>query len=244
MVHEGRFLLLLNFSFLLLDLLLLLDLKHVILTLDSCLLSEGLLLLGELFLSSDLEVSLDPLPLLVFESFSLPGLSLTLLEGSLGAKSIDLSLSISGFLLELSKSLDLPLFLVLDSLGLKLSLVLLLISCLLVSNNLHLLVLLLLGALFLLDQGLSIGLGSLLHKGVDPLSLGLSSGGILLLHLLDVGEKLESLLVADLLLLHPLDGPLLDLVHDDLSALLSSLGLSGLSLLLLLEDLESLDLHH
>ena len=244
MVHQSILLLLLDLALLLLNLFLLLNLEHVVLSLDSSLLSQRVLLFGELLLSGNLKVSLDPHPLLVLESFSLPGLSLTLLEGSLGSECVNFGLSISCLLLELSESLDLSLLLVLDPLGLQLGFILLLVSSLLVSDDLILLIFLLLGSLLLLDQGLSIGLSSLLHEDIDSLPLGLGLLLVLLLHLLDIVEQLESLFVSNLLLLHPLDSSVLDLIDDDLSALLSGFMLPLFSLLFLLEDLEPLDLHH
>lgn len=124
------------------------------------------------------------------------------------------------------------------------SLILLLVSCLLISNNFLLGVLFLLGSLLLFDKRLGIGLGSLLHENVDSLSLALSLLLVLLLHPLDVGEQLKSLLISDLLLLHPRDSSVLNLVNDDLSSLLSGERLPLLSLFLLLEDFKSLNFHH
>ena len=133
---------------------------------------------------------MDSLSLLVLESFSLTSLSLSLLEGSLGSEGIDLSLLISSLLLLVSKLLSFSLLLILDSLGLQLSLVLLLVLGFLIGNDFLLLVLLLLGSLFFLDQRLGIGFSSLFHQGVDPISLSLSLGSILDLHPLDIAKEL------------------------------------------------------
>lgn len=151
-VHEGGFLLLLNLSLLLFDLLLLLDLDHVVLSLDSSLLSQGLLFLGELNLSGHLEIGCDSLSLLVLKSFSFSSLSFSLFEGSLGSKSINFGLSVGSFLLEFSKSLDFSLLLVLDSLGLELCFVLLLVLGFLVRNDCIFFVLCFLRSLVLLDE--------------------------------------------------------------------------------------------
>ena len=243
-INESVLLLLFNLSLLLFNLLLLLDLEHVVLSLNSSLLSEGALLLLELHLSGNLKVSLDSLSLLMLESFSLPSLSFTFLESSLGSQGIDLGLSIGSLFLELSQSLDFFLLLILDSLSFELSLVLFLVSSLLVSNNFLFLVLLLLGSLFFFNQRLGVGFSSLLHQDVDPLSLTLSCLGILRLHPLDVCKKLESLFISDLLLLHSLNGSVLDLINDDLSSLISGNLLSCFSMLLFLENLQSFDFHH
>jgi len=134
-LYQGIFLLLFDLSLLLFNLLLLLDLIHVVFSFDSCLLSKAQLLLAELFLSSYLEVGLDSHSLLSFQSFPLSGLSLAFLESSLSTKSVNLSLSISGLFLKLSKSLNFLLFFLLDSGGLTLSLVFLFVSSSLVLND-------------------------------------------------------------------------------------------------------------
>jgi len=244
MFNEGILLLFFNLSFLLLDLLLLLNLIHVIFPLDSGLFGETGLFFSELLLSGNLKISLDSLSLLVLESFTLSGLSFSFLESSLGPKSIDLSLSISSFFLELSKSLNFLFFFILDSGGLKLSFVLLLVLGSLILNDLLFMILFLSSSLLLLDQGLSISLGSLFHQVVDSLSFSLTCFSILSLHLFNIGQKVHLFLISDFLFSHSFDGSLLDLINDDLSALLSGLMLSNLSFFLLLENLESLDFHH
>ena len=146
-----------------LNLFLLLDLVHVVLSFNSGLLCERRLLLSKLLLSGKLEIGLDALSLLLLESFAFSGLSLTLLESSLCSEGIDFGLSIGSFLLELSESLDFSFFLFLYSLGLELSFVLLLVSGSLVGKNGLLLLFLLSSSSFLLNESLSIGLSSLLH---------------------------------------------------------------------------------
>ena len=202
------------------------------------------MLLRELPLASQLQVSLNPLSLLVLESLSLSGLSLTFFESTLGSESINFSLSISSLLLELSQPLDRSFFLILDSLGLKLSFILLLVLSLLVLDYLFFVGLLLSDPLLFLKGGLSVGLSSFLHEHIDSLSFLLLLILVLLLHFANVLEELEPLLVADFLLLHALHGPLLALVDDDLGALLAGLSLLGFALLLFLQHLEPLDLHH
>ena len=243
-VDESALLLLLDLALLLLDLLLFLDLEHVVLSFDSGLLSEGALLLLELHLSSNLKISLNPLLLLMLKSFSLPSLSLTLLECSLRSQSINLSLSISSLLLELSESLDFSFLLVLDSLSFELGFVLFLVSGFLIGDDFVLSVFFFLRSLFSLDQGLGVGFGSLLHQDVDPLSFGLSLLSIFLLHSLDVAKKLQPLLISDFLLLHSHNGSILNLIDNNLSSFISGLLLSLFSMLFFLEDLKSFDLHH
>ena len=244
MFNEGILLLFFNLSFLLLDLLLLLDLIHVIFPLDSGLFGETGLLFRELLLSGNLKISLDSLSLLVLESFTFSGLSLSFLESSLGPKSINLSLSISSFFLELSKSLNFLFFFILNSSGLKLSFVLLLVLGSLILDDLLLVIFFLTSSLLLLDEGLGISLGCLFHQVVDSHSFSLTCFSILSLHLVDISQKVHLFLISDFLLSHSFDGSLLDLINDDLSALLSGLMLSHFSFFLLLENLKSLDFHH
>lgn len=244
MFNEGILLLFFNLSFLLLDLLLLLDLIHVIFPLDSGLFGETGLLFRELLLSGNLKISLNSLSLLVLESFTFSGLSLSFLESSLGPKSINLSLSISSFFLELSKSLNFLFFFILNSSGLKLSFVLLLVLGSLILDDLLLVIFFLTSSLLLLDERLGISLGSLFHQVVDSHSFSLTCFSILSLHLVDISQKVHLFLISDFLLSHSFDGSLLDLINDDLSAHLSGLMLSHFSFFLLLENLESLDFHH
>lgn len=244
MFNEGILLLFFNLSFLLLDLLLLLDLIHVIFPLDSGLFGETGLLFRELLLSGNLKISLDSLSLLVLESFTFSGLSFSFLESSLGPKSINLSLSISSFFLELSKSLNFLFFFILNSSGLKLSFVLLLVLGSLILDDLLLVILFLTSSLLLLDERLGISLGCLFHQVVDSHSFSLTCFSILSLHLVDISQKVHLFLISDFLLSHSFDGSLLDLINDDLSAHLSGLMLSHFSFFLLLENLKSLDFHH
>ena len=243
-IDESVLLLLFNLSLLLFDLLLLLDLEHVVLSFNSSLLCERALFLLELHLSGNLEISLNSLSLRMLKSFSLPSLSFTFLESSLGSKGIDLSLSIGSLFLEFSQSLDFSLLLVLDSLGFELSFVLLLVSSLLVSDNFLFLIFLFLGSLFFFNKRLSIGFSSLFHEHVNSLSLIFSSFLIFIFHFLYVGQKLESFFISNFLLLHSFNGSFLNLIDDNLSSLLSSNSFSGLSLFFFLENLESFNFHH
>lgn len=243
-IDEGLLSVLLDLSLLQLDLLLLLNLVHVVLSLNASLLSQGRGLLLELLLSGLLEISLDALSLGLLKLFSFSGLSLALLKGSLGPKSIDFSLSIRSLFLELSETLDFSFFLFSDSLGFLLLFEFLLVLEALVLSNSCVLVLLFLLTFLFFKQSLSIGLGSLFHEQVDFLSLGLVGCFIFLSHFFNIGLQLDLLLISELLLFHSLDGSLLNLIDYDLGALLSGLSLPDLSLLLFLEDLESLDLHH
>lgn len=243
-LDQSLSLILLNLALLLLDLLLLLNLAHVVLALDTGLLSQVHLLLLELSLAGSLKVSSDAQSLLVLELFTESSLSFALLESTLGAKSIDLSLTIGGLLLELTKSLDLALLLVLDALRLNLSLVFTLILLALVLTNGGILVSFFLLSPLLLDKSLSVSLSSLLHEKVDAVLLGLGGSLIFLSHFLNVGKELHSLLVSNLLLLETDLSALLDLIDDDLSTFLASLSLTDLTLLLFLEDLKTLNFHH
>ena len=83
-IDEGLLLLLLDLLLLGLNLPLLLNLSHVVFSLDTSLVGETLLLLRELPLPGNFQVSLDSLSLELLESFSFSRLSLTLLESPLG----------------------------------------------------------------------------------------------------------------------------------------------------------------
>ena len=186
-IDEGLLSVLLDLSLLQLDLLLLLNLVHVVFSLDASLLSQSRGLLLELLLSSFLEISLDALSLGLLELFSFSGLSLALLEGSLSSESINFSLSVSSFFLELSETLDFSFFLLSDSLSfLLLFEFLLVLEALVLSNSVVLVLLFLLTFLFF-KESLSIGLCSLFHEQVDFLSLGLMSCFILLSHFFNIG---------------------------------------------------------
>ena len=161
---ESMFSVFLDLPFLQLDLLLLLDLVHVVFSLYTCLFGKGGGLFRELLLSSLFEVSLDSLPLGLFKLFSFSGLSLALFEGSLGSQSINLSLSVSGLFLEFSQTLDLPLFFFSYSLGLLLFLIFSLVLFTLMHSNSIILVLLLCGTFLFLKESLSIGFSRLLHQ--------------------------------------------------------------------------------
>lgn len=243
-VNECLLSVLLDLSLLEFHLLLFLDLVHVVLSLDSGLLSEGRSFLLELLLSSLLEIGLNALSLGLLQLFSFSGVSFALFEGSLGPESINLSLSISSLLLKLPKSLDLSFLLLSHSLGLLLLFELKLVLFPLMIGNSCVLVLLLLDSFLFLDECLGVRLSRLFHQQIDLSSLGLVSQLIFLAHLLDVGLKFDLFFVAKLLFFHSHDGSLLYLVNDNLSALLSSILFPDLSLLLFLEDLESFDFHH
>jgi len=110
-VDEGLLSIFFYLSFLQFYLLLFLNLVHVVFSLDSSLLSQSRGFFLELPLSGLLEIGLDPLSLGLFQLFSFSGTSLALFESSLCSECINFGLSISCFLLKLSESLDLTLFL-------------------------------------------------------------------------------------------------------------------------------------
>lgn len=244
MINKSLALILLNLALLLFNLLLFLNLAHVVLTLNTSLLSQVDLLLLELSLSSLLKICSDSLSLLMLELFSKTCLSFTFFECTLSSQSINFSLSIGGFLLKLSELLDLTLFLILESLSLKLSFMLLLVLGLLVCNDLHLLVLLLLCTLLFFNKSLSVGLSSLFHKDVHSLLLSNGSGLIFFPHSFDIVEELDSLFVSQFLLLESNLSTLLDLVNDDLGTLLPGMMLFDFSLFFGLENFQTLNLHH
>jgi hypothetical protein len=180
----------------------------------------------------------------MLELFAESSLSFTLLKCALGTESINLSLTIRGLLLKLTESLDFALLLILDTLRLKLSFVFTLILGTLMLTDGIILISLFILSLILFEESLSVGLSSLLHEEVNAVLLGLSGILVFLSHLIKVLKELHSLLISDLLLLEADLGALLDLINDNLSALLASLSFADLTLLLFLKDLETLNLHH
>ena len=178
-LDESLLSVLFDLSLLELYLLLLLDLMHVVLSLDSGLLGEGGGLLLELLLPGLLEVGLDALSLRLLQLFSFSSLSLSFLEGSLCSEGINLSLPVGSLLLKLPKSLDFPLLFLSQSLRLLLLLEFSLVLSSLMLNNLLIQVFFFLSSFLLLKKSLGIGLGSLSHEEIDLCSLGLVGSFIL-----------------------------------------------------------------
>lgn len=199
---EGLLSIFFDLPFLQLDLLLLLDLMHVVFSLYTSLLCKGGCLFRELLLSSLFEVSLDSLPLGLFKLFSFSGLSLALLKGSLGSQSINLGLSVSSLFLELTQTLDFPLFFFSNSLGFLLLLIFRLVLFALMVGNLILVVLFFSSTFLLLEESLSVSLSRLSHQKVHLSPLSLMSYLIFLSHFLDVDLELDLFLVSELLLFH------------------------------------------
>ena len=203
MAAEGILLLLLHsLLVLLLHLLLLNDLEECI---AFCLglLCELNLVLQELLLAR--RVQLGSLNLLLQDSvfFSLSGLSLALLEGSLGPQGVDLALSVCCPLLQLAEPLDFLLLLVSDSLGLHRSLLLLFDSSFVVLDDFLFLKLLLFDFLLFLLLGNSIGGLNFLLNLLVALLLDLLLFLVLLFALLDDPHHLGLLLLDGLALFHP-----------------------------------------
>jgi len=199
---EGLLSIFFDLPFLQLDLLLLLDLVHVVFSLYTSLLGKGGCLLRELLLSSLFEISLDSLPLGLFKLFSFSGLSLALLKGSLGPQSINLGLSVSSLFLELSQTLDFPLFFFSNSLGFLLLFIFSLVLFALMVGNLIFVVLFFSSTFLLLEESLSVSLSRLSHQKVHLSPLSLMSYLIFLSHFLDVDLELDLFLVSELLLFH------------------------------------------
>ena len=117
-VPEGTMSLLLELSLFILLLLLLLDNAEELITLGLGLLGQHHLTLNELLPSGNVEIlGLFTLQLSLLFLLS-AGLALTFLEGAFGTKGIDLTLTVSGALLELTQALDLQLFFFFDASGL------------------------------------------------------------------------------------------------------------------------------
>ena len=150
-LDEGLTFVFLDFTFLSFNLFLFLDLTHVVLTFNTSLLSQIYLLLIELSLSGLLKIGGNTLSLFMLKLLTKTSLSLTLLKGTFGSKSVNFSLSIGSLLLKFSELLDLTFLLILKSLGFKLSFVLLLVLSTLIGDDGLLLVLFLLSTFLLLE---------------------------------------------------------------------------------------------
>ena len=151
MLDEGLTFVFLDFTFLGFNLFLFLDLTHVVLTFNTSLLSQIYLLLIELSLSGLLKIGGNTLSLFMLKLLTKTSLSLTLLKGTFGSKSVNFSLSIGSLLLKFSELLDLTFLLILESLGFKLSFVLLLVLSTLIGDYGLLLVFFLLSTFLLLE---------------------------------------------------------------------------------------------
>ena len=112
MRSKGSMTLLVNLSLVFLKLLLFFDDSQELISLSLGLLGQHDFFLEELLLTGHVQVFGHLL--LLLNSFTLltSGLTLTLFEGSLGAKSINLTLAVSSSLLKFSQTLDLLLLLV------------------------------------------------------------------------------------------------------------------------------------
>ena len=200
--------------------------------------------LEELPLSRVLQVPEHLLLVLEVPPLLLSRLSLALFERALRPQRVDLSLSIGSLLLELPKSSDLALLLLLHALELRSLLLLSLCLGLVVVNNLLLKVLFLLLALVLDLYGPLVGLLDLAHHTEGTVLLGCEDSVLLLLDLFGLTDHLLHLPLTHLLLLDAFEFSFLDLINNDERALLLCVLALDLPLLLELERLESLDLHH
>lgn len=225
-------------------LLLLLDDSEELISLLFGLLSQQSFLLLELALSSSGHLvqnfNLMLLQLLLLQSLQ----SLALLERSFGPQRIDLGLSVRGSLLKLSESLDLLLLLSLGSLDFIEVLLLSLRLETIVVNDLLLQLLLLDDSLLFDVDGFLVGHLHLCHQNCSLPDLLLRLLPLLDLQVLALLQNKLLLPFLNLSLLDPLHLSLLNLINYDQRPL--SLGVLSLDLpfLLVLEALESLDLHH
>lgn len=171
-------------------------------------------------------------------------LLLSFFKSFLGSDLIKLSRTVLGALLELSKSLDLSLFLFFDADSLtNLGLLALLLSTDVV-GNLHIEYFLDLASLLLLCQSVLVGNLNLIVENCNLLTLDLSILSILTFDFLDIGKHGCFLTLEDLLLLGSLLLARLNLIDEDLLAAFAGLLSALLSLKLSLDDLQSLNLHH
>ena len=177
-------------------------------------------------------------------AFLLTSSPFSLLEGSLGAESIDLGLSVGCLLLQISQTLNFSFLLFLNSLFLGGEFSLFSSSLPVVFNDFKLSLLLLLLFDLLLGDGISIGFLNFFHHLRGLLFLLLGNTGFLLLLFLDIPKQLLLLFLKNFLFSKSFLLSLSDLVDDDSGTLVGCLLAGGLSLLVQLEVLQSLNLHH
>lgn len=148
---------LLQFTFLLLVFLLAINNAEEIVTLCLSLGGKGVLTLVKLSFASNLELSILALKTLLLSDLLAAGLALTLFEGTLGTESINLRLSVGSLLLHLTETGNFLLLLFLDAALLKSLGDFMLNFFLIVTDNLLLLVKLLLSKFGLLGEGNCVG---------------------------------------------------------------------------------------
>lgn len=205
---------------------------------------EPVIIVGKLSLASDVQLSELLLMFLLLCNLIRSVLMLGFLVGLLGSELVNGCCTVLGFLLELSQSLHLQFLLLLDSLVLSR-------LCFLSNENLSLV----LGnfviegffchtsGLFLLESILIGNLDLIVHD-LNATSLGFEYFHFLLLHLLNVCLELRLFQLEHFFLLLPLDLPGRNLVDDHLCTSLTSNGCPLLSLVLSLDRLQPLYLHH
>ena len=167
-----------------------------------------------------------------------------LLKSFLCTHLIKLCLTVLGTFLQLTKPLDLPFFLFLETDGFFDFSLFTLASLTLMLSNLGVQLPLSLNGGFLLVLLVLVCDLDLLVKDLDTLPLLISLLLVLSLDSLDVGKGGNLLLLSHLLVSIALLLTRSDLVNEDLSAALASLSCSLLTLKLFLDCLQPLDLHH
>lgn len=243
-VSEGLLLLLIKSSLKLLISLLLGNDSEEFISGSSSLLSQSVFLVSELLDSRFFKLLHDFGAVGSFSSLTSSLVALGFFRGTLGSESIDISLSIGSSFLEFTKSLNLSLLFSSETLSFS-DLVFFLFSSLTLVLQDPFLKTFLIGLLLLSEvEGLSIGcLYFNHHLGDSLLLLGLFIVLDLVL-VLDVHQKLESLLFSHLLLTHANLFTLLDLIDDDASTAVLSFFAANLAVFLFLEVLQALDFHH
>jgi hypothetical protein len=243
-VPQMHLLLLVNETLLLLSALMLFDDLEERVAFEFGLLAEHLLALHELHLARNVESLSLLASLLSFSDLLGTFIALVLLERTLLAESINLSLTVCGTLLKVTEPFYFHLlfileFLLLGDLSLNHSALLGLVD-----NNLHVFILLLDHFLRLLIKGNIIGLFNFCDHVFVALFLLLGLDGVRDFHLLDVLKHLGLLLFEELTLLNTFLLSLSDLVNDNHGTGLPGTCSAGVALLLLLERLQAFDLHH
>jgi hypothetical protein len=233
----------LHLAFLLLVFLLALNNAQEVVALGLSLVGEGAFAFHELLLAGDFECVSLLACFLLLGDLLLSALALTLFEGTLGAESIDLRLSVGGLLLHLSEAGDFLFLFFLETAFLKGQFDLAFNLVFVVTDDLLLFVEFALSKLGFLSEGNLVS-GLNLRNQTEVLSTLIVSGLDLTLTLgLDLASHLLLLFDELLALLDTLNLALLDLIHNNEGALAASLTTDSLTLLSNFETLESLNFH-
>jgi len=236
-VSELVLALVLHVALFLLVLLLAIDDAQEVITFSLGLSCKVVLTLVELLLASDLELSSLALHALLISDLLSASLTLTLFECALGTESINLRLSVGGFLLHLAETGNFSFLFFLDAAFLECLSDLTLDLFLVVTDDFLLLIELLLSELSLLGEGNLVGSLNLSDQTHVAGTLVISSLDLSLALVLDLASHLFLLLNLLFAFLNALNFSLLNLVHNNHGTSASGILADNLALLMHLKRL-------